>query len=481
MAKILNALFLSILLLYTLQSNADDLSSPIKIPLHASEVALNPTGEQDISSLLVSRQINCQLVREASGTITLDAASSIQFITPLKILITMNPNAKFYDGAQVTAQDVIASFNYLKKSRKILRNIFNWVQSIQPVGSNQIIFILNKPIPQFLTVLSAPNYAIFKKDFIAKAEQDPTLWNMPMGCGNYQVVKSDSKSILLKPIREGRPLQFFLIPVSQISADQIDQFDIIAMKVVGNSPKLNDYNTIEVFDPFQFFLALNSKKYPWNNEKYRCLFMSKLNPDNLISSYGNRVKPAKDFFPEGTLGYDSSANFNYSNMKIDKTLSLPKLNSFCFAYLMSSVEMEYRPLYVDMIKNIYPNVKIMPMSSSRDSGEQFVASHCDVMVDAMKSNYNDGYEFLLLFSEPQINMTGYYDKKLEKSIEASQLIDDPIQRAKYYRQIISNIHNKCLIYPLFTMPTELIYIKKSLNAPDIGKCALNNYYLGKVT
>lgn len=481
MEKVLRIITVLSIYFYAQFALADDAVSPIRIPLHASEVSLDPTSEQDISSLLISRQINCQLVREESGSITLDAASSIQFITPLKILITLNQNAKFYDGTQVTSQDVISSFNYLKNSRKVLRNIFNWVKVIQPEGKNQILFILKKPIPQFLTVLSAPNYAIFKKEFIAKAEKNSNLWKMPMGCGNYHIVKSDSTSLLLLPIHKGKPLKFYLLPKSQISADQIDQFDIIAMKVVGTSPKLNNYNTIEIFDPFQFYLALNSKKYPWNNEQYRCLFLSKINPTQLISSYDNRVKPSNDYIPEGTLGYDPTSIFTYKNPTINPNISLPKIKSFCFAYLMSSVEMEYRSSYENMIKSIYPHINILPMTSSRNFGSNFVQSNCDAMVYALKSNYNDGYEFLLTFSEPQVNPTGYFDKSLSNQIENSQLIDDPIQRAKYYRNIINDIHNKCLIYPLFTMPTELIYIKKGLNVPGIGKEALNDYYLGNVS
>ena len=147
----------------------------LNIPLHAAKVSLDPTGVQDRSTLWVSRQINCQLVRNQGGTLKPDLATTIKYLTPLKIAIGLNRRLHFQDGSSVTAKDVVASFNYLKHSRHVLINIFLWVKSIQAVGDSEVVFTLKKPIPQFLKVLSSPNYAIFKSSFIEKAKKEKVL------------------------------------------------------------------------------------------------------------------------------------------------------------------------------------------------------------------------------------------------------------------------------------------------------------------
>ena len=99
----------------------------LKIPLQTARVSLDPSHIQDTSSLFVSRQINCQLVRTKGSVHILEAASSINYISPLDIMIKINQSAKFYDGTQVTAGDVVASFEHIKRTRDVLRNMFLWV------------------------------------------------------------------------------------------------------------------------------------------------------------------------------------------------------------------------------------------------------------------------------------------------------------------------------------------------------------------
>mgnify|MGYP001615890027 CR=1 FL=1 len=168
MAKILNILLIlkvSTTLLYIESANT---AEPLRIPLHASHISLDPTAVQDLSALWVSRQVNCQLVRSQGSTLVFEAAETVHFETPLKIKIKLKDTNRFHDGSRVTAQDVAATFNHLKTSRTILRNIFLWIRAIEVIGTNELVLTLSKPIPQFLKVLSAPNYALFKKSFLER-------------------------------------------------------------------------------------------------------------------------------------------------------------------------------------------------------------------------------------------------------------------------------------------------------------------------
>lgn len=77
---------------YPIQANVKEL----RIPLQSTVITLDPGDIQDASSLFVARQINCQLIINEGENFTLDAAESIKYITPLKIVLKIKNNAKFH-------------------------------------------------------------------------------------------------------------------------------------------------------------------------------------------------------------------------------------------------------------------------------------------------------------------------------------------------------------------------------------------------
>src|SRR3989338_8232710 len=103
----------------------------------------------------------------------------------------------------------IASFNYIKKSRNILGNLFTWVEKIEVIDNKTILFSLKRQVPQFLKVLSSTNYTIFKKDFLKQARKDKNLWKKPMGCGGYKVTGFNNEYIKLTPVSKGMPIIFY--------------------------------------------------------------------------------------------------------------------------------------------------------------------------------------------------------------------------------------------------------------------------------
>src|SRR3990167_3841873 len=193
----------------------------LKITLQPSFISFDPGGIQDSQSWVVSRQVNCQLVRSQGSIFVLDAAESIKYITPLKIILKISNKAKFHDGTLVTAGDALASFNYIKQSRNILGNIFTWIEKIEMIDDRTILFSLKKQVPQFLKVLSSTNYTIFKKDFLEKARKDKNLWKKPMGCGGYKVTGFNNEYIKLTPVSKGMPIIFYLSKDSQIDANEL--------------------------------------------------------------------------------------------------------------------------------------------------------------------------------------------------------------------------------------------------------------------
>lgn len=458
------------------QSSAEN--TALRVPLHASMISLDPSKVQDISSLWVSRQINCQLVRMNKGIPTLEAAESINYITPVLLDVKVKQNIHFSNGSELTAEDVIASFNYLRERRTILRNVFSWIDGMTLKNKYELLIKLKRPTPQLLIVISAPHYAIFDKNFITAVTKNASLWKSPVGCGDYKIDETGSSTVKLMPIKGyGIPIKFTLLPDSQLLASDLDKYDIVSMQLIGKASSLADFRLVNVFDPFQYYFVLNTRVSPWNNRRARCAFFSRIDPNIVINVYGNRARPADDFLPSGTLGYVKNENYIQDIIDNYKNIPLPSKKSMCVSFVATSIEKDYRPAYLEMIKKIYPNVISKIYKNYTDLNKEIQHEKCDGTFYAAKSNYLDAYEYLVTFSEKGPSATGYFDKSLVDKIQKSQDKDKPDVRAAAYHDIVNLIKQQCLMYPLFTMPYDIVYVRNSVDASGIGEGSVNEYSL----
>lgn len=455
----------------------------IKIPLRSTYVTLEPYKLQDISSLWVSRQINCQLVRMHGRVPVLEAARSMRYASPLILKIKLKQDILFSNGSQLTAQDVIATFDYLRNKEAEFRNIFDWTQSIKAIGKFDIIIKLKKQTPDFITALSAPHYAIFEKNFIEKAIMNPVLWKNPIGCGGYQVYENNKDNVVLIPNKKGPSIIFSFEPKKQISMKEVKKYDLIlAMQIVGNPKKVEDFHTTQVFDPYQFYFDFNTRLPIWQNKKNRCSVFSKLNAEKILKEYGNKAKISDNLIPSGILGYSSNKNYLSDIIKEYVNIPAPEKADFCISLVATSVEKNYRTEYLNMVKKIYPNAKLKIIKSCSNMNQVIEQQKCDGVLLAVKSNYLDAYEYLQELSTPKgINPTGYYDPDLVAAINDSQMKLTVEKKAKEYRKIINQIDSLCLMYPLFTISYDIVFVNNDIITPGLGQDPINEYYLGNIS
>jgi len=457
-------------------------STSVRIPLHATYVVLEPNKLQDISSLWVSRQINCQLVRMHRRVPILEAARSLKYISPLVLSIKLKQNISFSDGAYLTAQDVVATFNYLHNKGTEFRNVFDWIESIKANGKFDVIIKLKKQTPDFITALSAPHYAIFKKSFIENANLNPTLWKKPIGCGGYKVKENNQNHVTLTPIDKGLPIIFTFQPNNQVPIQEAKKYDLIQMKIIGDPKKVGNFHTVQVFDPVQFYFAFNTRLPIWQNKRNRCAVFSRINPDTVIKKYDNKAKVAENLIPSGVLGYSSNKSYMSDFWVKYVATPIPKKRDFCASLLATSVEKNYRTEYLNMVKQIYPHATLKTINNCSNMNQVIEQQKCDGSIFAVKSNYLDAYEYMQELSTIKgINPTGYHNKKLITSITDSQMKLTTKQKAKAYRKIIKHINDLCLMYPLFTIPYDTVFVKNDISTPGLGQEPINEYYLGNVS
>jgi hypothetical protein len=452
------------------------LCKDINILLPAATVSLDPSGVLDQSSLWVGRQVHCQLFRQERHHVVNDAAESIKYLSPTKLLIKVKKNLRFSDGTMVTATDVASSINVLKKKRKVLRNVFRWIQSVKQIDSETVEFQLKSAVPQFQRFLTSAHYAIFPKEYLKRAEIDKSMWDKPIGCGSFKIKERTSQYISLVPIhKQGNMIKFWYR--DSYEDKSADEFDIIpALTAITSVPNSN-FSVQKLFDPYQILLAVNTKLAPFQRRQDRCSFFAKLNPTSLVNKLGPDYVVTKSLFPRGILGYSENQNWTtwYQGFQKD---GVPE--SLKISFLNVSIPPIIQPVYEQWLKTQIKELGTGTIESPKNFGEDFIKSKFNGLIFGFKSNYLDGYEFLLVLNERSANPTGYTNVSLQRRIEESQDINDNMQRAQVYQSIADDIKKQCLLYPLATLEYKKVFINKRIKAPGLGQAPLNDYDVGKI-
>jgi microcin C transport system substrate-binding protein len=103
------------------------------------------------------------------------------------VTFTVNKNAKFSDGSPVTADDVIFSFDTLKKKGlPMFAQYYKDVKSVEKINDHQVKFTFttdkNKELPVILGQLPVLSKAFYTKHNFESADLTP-----PVGCGPYKI------------------------------------------------------------------------------------------------------------------------------------------------------------------------------------------------------------------------------------------------------------------------------------------------------
>lgn len=467
------------LLLHAGQAGAGP-ARELHIPLPAAQVSLDPTAVQDQSSLWVSRQLNCQLVRLKQGKVMEEAIDSYRFLSPTQIEMVLSSRYRFQDGSPILAEDVVATFDYLKKGRSVLRNVFEWVDRVQIAGPKKVLFHLKHPSPHFLKALSAPNQAVMKKSFLEKVQADPSLWRYPVGCGAYRVESFGEQTIRLAPVQPGAlPVIFHLRAGKPVGPEDLNQFDIVGLSLAPSQPSAAGFRVEKTFDPYHLFLGLNTRLPQWRDREARCRLFASLDRKPVLDRYGSEGEPAKDLVPRGVLGFVPTVDY-YADLHKRYLTHLPAVPIACMGILSVSVPVDKRSAYVQMLSNGPQPPEVKVIEQPKHFGPQFQSWKCDALVLGLKSNYLDAYEYILLFSEKDANFTGYWDEELRQKIVASQAEEDTTKKAYLYQEILGRLRDECLIYPVVTVPLRSTFVRSERKTPGIGTTSLNEYALAEV-
>ncbi|MFJ9707295.1 ABC transporter substrate-binding protein [Streptomyces sp. NPDC101234] len=158
--------------------SADDLVSSLPAAKgDVGQITWNLTGgePETLDPANAATTQSGQVVRDlCDSLLTLDAKfnlkpnlASYQQQSPTKLVLTVRPNVKFWDGSPVTAEDVAYSLRWASDPSKIASYLFADVDSIKATAADQVTITFKQPDEMFTSELA--NMVVMKKAFVEKA------------------------------------------------------------------------------------------------------------------------------------------------------------------------------------------------------------------------------------------------------------------------------------------------------------------------
>lgn len=187
------------------------------------DILLDPALATDADSIKINQYLYSGLiVLDESGNPQSGIAESWEISDDqLAYTFTIRSNAVFSDGSPITPDDIADNFNRWLDPQSPLRGTGNYeawktiflgflgqkdadgrpvspVDGIQKVDFNTVIIHLNRPVPELLTLLGNPAFAVLSPESLSNAQYG-TINSSIIASGPYVVSAWTSEGLTLSP------------------------------------------------------------------------------------------------------------------------------------------------------------------------------------------------------------------------------------------------------------------------------------------
>ncbi len=247
--------------------------------------------------------------------------------------VDLREGAKFSDGTDVKADDVVFSYNRVLENKEGFYDDFiSFIEKVEPVDDDTIKFTMSSPfslIDERLSVVKIVPKALVEKDAEAYGQ-------LPVGSGPWKYVSATPNDKIVyapnenyngpKPASaETMTWDLLSDPAARVTA-LLDETVSAIENVPANDKESieNQGFKVESVDSFGLaFLMFNTKKAPWDKVEARQALFYALDIPTLIDDYlGGDANPVKSFLNEKHPNFHEAKNvYTYDVNKAKELLS----------------------------------------------------------------------------------------------------------------------------------------------------------------
>ena len=400
----------------------------------------------------------------------------------------LRPNVKFHNGATLTADDVIFTFDrMLNPATKALNTDFldmiagatermegaaEMTAGLKKIDDLTVEITLAAPYAPFLANLATPAGSIFPKAYVEEVGEDFGI--KPVGTGPFQVDKWEYNSQIdlsafpdyFRGKAQFDKLIFKIVPEPQTQAlmfkkGELDVLDLdnarSSIPEFQNDPQWQDH-IVSGPRVGTYYMSINQQIPPFDNIKVREAMMYAIDRQTLIDKlyYGTGV-PAKGILAPGLAGYNPDLpGFPYDPEKAKALLAEAGFpNGFemtVYQTVDSPSTLKINEALQAMLGEVGIKVTIEQLDDAAYFGTRREGKLGNYVSD-WSADFNDPDNFIYTFFAPRNSVArswNYVNPEVQEKLEQARSMTDMQARYKLYQELERTIvYEDFAFIPLF--------------------------------
>lgn len=345
----------------------------IVVSTGAKPKSLDPQLYNSIPDLSISRQFyNSLLTKEADGSIVPELAESYEYKSDRELYVNLKKGVKFHNDAELKADDVIFSFERMKKKAGA-SVMLSELDKVEKIDDYSVKFILKSPSSPFLFNLAHPLTSIMNKDYTLKHEDEMTV--KPMGTGPYKLVSYGSGEKIEtisnptyfkgQPKNDGVTFRIITENSSRLIALETGEADIIyGIAPIDTKTVEENKNLTLLSEPTTGteYITCNVQKAPFNNNDFRMALNYVINKQSIIDTiFLGKAKIARSIVSPNVFGfYDKLEAFKFNKQKAKDLIKKSNVKDSSFTLFVNDnpIRLQVAQIIQANLKEIGVNMKI---------------------------------------------------------------------------------------------------------------------------
>ncbi|RRD28309.1 ABC transporter substrate-binding protein [Fusobacterium canifelinum] len=423
----------------------------------AKPKSLDPHMYNSIPDLMVSRQFyNTLFNREKDGTIVPELAETYEYKNDKELDIVLKKGIKFHDGSELTADDVVFSFQVMK-DKPGASIMIEEIDKVEKVNDYEVKILLKNSSSPLLFNLAHPLTSIVSKKYV-EAGNDLNI--APMGTGAFKLVAyNDGEKIEMEAFQdyfEGAPkIQKLIIrsipeDTSRLAALETGEIDIATGLAPINTQTIEANDKLDLIsEPTTAteYICLNVEKAPFTNKEFRQALNYAIDKKSIVDSiFLGRGKVAKSIVNPNVFGYyDGLEEYPYNPEKAKELIEKSGVKERTFSLYVndSPVRLQVAQIIQANLKDIGIDLKIETLEWGtylQKTGE----GDYQAFLGGWISGTSDADIVLYpLLDSKSIGLSGnrarYSNPDFDKEVEMARVVLTPEERKEHYKnaQIIA--------------------------------------------
>jgi peptide/nickel transport system substrate-binding protein len=433
------------------------------------------------------------------GQLENQLAEKIEQTSPTEYLYTLRPGVRFWNGQELTAEDLVFSWNLYRQPTSIDAQYFHSVKHIEAVDRRTVKVTLKKPDAAWRQQsTSAPG--IFEKAFYEQHKRDfgkPGTLIMGTGPWKWDSLDSSGAELAANPDYWGGPvnvdrisLKFYADETSEALAFRAGDLDVAFPsdgRAFGSTAGVKLTASTPTNGPL--VLALDTIAAPWNDVHVRRAVAYALNREDIIKAYGVDAAPLDTLIPPSqlsTLGsraevnalLDSLPKYPYDLEKARQEMAQSRypngtkaefntLAGYGFRDMAQVIKQQLARIGIDLEIRIVEQNRWLALITGADRAKIGIQLTTPLGRTADPSELPERVLGSVNAAAGQFNLSNWAPADVDRLIADSSRTSDRAKRLELYGQILRRVAEEVPYVPIVQVPVNLA-LSKDLTWPTFS-------------